>query len=420
MVQSPSLDLLAAADPEVAGAIDREAGRQRQSLEMIASENYTSPAVMAAVGSVLTNKYAEGYPGKRYYGGCDFVDEIETLAIERAKALFGAAHANVQPHSGAQANLAAYYALMNPGDVALGMELSHGGHLTHGLKVNFSGKWFNFASSGVDRETERIDYDAMAAVAREVRPKVIVVGATAYPRQYDFARAAEIAKSVSAVLMADMAHISGLVASGHHPSPVGYAPVVTSTTHKTLRGPRAAVILSDGDQARAIDRAVFPGTSGGPHMHVIAGKAVAFRDAATPEFKAYSGRIIENAKALAEALQSEGLRLVSGGTDNHLLLVDVGVRGLTGKAVEENLDLAGITVNKNTIPYDERKPTITSGVRIGTPALTTRGMGPDEMRSIGRLIGRVLDNIDDGPTHAAVRADIADLVQGFPVPGLEI
>ena len=419
MVQSPSFGLLTAADPEVAAAIDREAGRQRQSLEMIASENYTSPAVMAAVGSVLTNKYAEGYPGKRYYGGCDYVDEIETLAIERAKALFGAAHANVQPHSGAQANLAAYYALMAPGDVALGMELSHGGHLTHGLKVNISGKWFNFASYGVDRETERIDYDAMAAVAREVRPKVIVVGATAYPRQYDFARAAEIAKSVNAVLMADMAHISGLVASGHHPSPVGYAPVVTSTTHKTLRGPRSAFILTDSDQARAIDRAVFPGTSGGPHMHVIAGKAIAFRDAATPEFKAYSGRIIENAQALADALSGEGLRLVSGGTDNHLLLVDVGVRGLTGKAVEENLDLAGITVNKNTIPYDERKPTVTSGVRIGTPALTTRGMGPDEMRTIGRLIGRVLDNIGDGPAHAAVRADIAELVQGFPVPGLE-
>ena len=419
MVQSPSFGLLTAADPEVAAAIDREAGRQRQSLEMIASENYTSPAVMAAVGSVLTNKYAEGYPGKRYYGGCDYVDEIETLAIERAKALFGAAHANVQSHSGAQANLAAYYALMAPGDVALGMELSHGGHLTHGLKVNISGKWFNFASYGVDRETERIDYDAMAAVAREVRPKVIVVGATAYPRQYDFARAAEIAKSVNAVLMADMAHISGLVASGHHPSPVGYAPVVTSTTHKTLRGPRSAFILTDSDQARAIDRAVFPGTSGGPHMHVIAGKAIAFRDAATPEFKAYSGRIIENAQALADALSGEGLRLVSGGTDNHLLLVDVGVRGLTGKAVEENLDLAGITVNKNTIPYDERKPTVTSGVRIGTPALTTRGMGPDEMRTIGRLIGRVLDNIGDGPAHAAVRADIAELVQGFPVPGLE-
>ena len=419
MVQSPSFGLLTAADPEVAAAIDREAGRQRQSLEMIASENYTSPAVMAAVGSVLTNKYAEGYPGKRYYGGCDYVDEIETLAIERAKALFGAAHANVQPHSGAQANLAAYYALMAPGDVALGMELSHGGHLTHGLKVNISGKWFNFASYGVDRETERIDYDAMAAVAREVRPKVIVVGATAYPRQYDFARAAEIAKSVNAVLMADMAHISGLVASGHHPSPIGYAPVVTSTTHKTLRGPRSAFILTDSDQARAIDRAVFPGTSGGPHMHVIAGKAIAFRDAATPEFKAYSGRIIENAQALADALSGEGLRLVSGGTDNHLLLVDVGVRGLTGKAVEENLDLAGITVNKNTIPYDERKPTVTSGVRIGTPALTTRGMGPDEMRTIGRLIGRVLDNIGDGPAHAAVRADIAELVQGFPVPGLE-
>ena len=417
MVQSPPLDLLATTDPEIAATIDREAGRQRDSLEMIASENYTSPAVMAAVGSVLTNKYAEGYPGKRYYGGCDFVDEIETLAIDRAKALFGAAHANVQPHSGAQANLAAYFALMDPGDTALGMELSHGGHLTHGLKVNLSGKWFNFASYGVDRETEHIDYDAMAMIARELRPKLIVVGATAYPRQYDFARAAEIAKSVNAVLMADMAHIAGLVAAGHHPSPVGYAPVVTSTTHKTLRGPRSAFILSDGDHARAIDRAVFPGTSGGPHMHVIAAKAVAFREAATPEFKVYSARIIENAKALADALLGEGLRLVSGGTDNHLLLVDVGVRGLTGKAVEGSLDLAGITVNKNTIPYDERRPTITSGIRIGTPALTTRGMGPGEMRTIAGFIGRVLDNIDDPATHAAVRSDVRDLVQGFPVPG---
>ena len=418
MAQTLSQDLLAAADPGIAAAIDREAARQRESLEMIASENYTSPAIMAAVGSVLTNKYAEGYPGKRYYGGCEFVDDVETLAIDRAKALFGAAHANVQPHSGAQANLAAFFALMDPGDVAMGMELSHGGHLTHGLKVNISGKWFNFASYGVDRETERIDYDAMAQLAREVRPKIIIVGATAYPRQYDFARAAEIAKSVNAILMADMAHIAGLVAAGHHPTPVGYAPVITSTTHKTLRGPRSAFILSDGDYARAINRAVFPGTSGGPHMHVIAGKAIAFREAATPAFKSYAAQIIANARELAEALRAEGLRLVSGGTDNHLLLVDVGVRGLTGKAVEEALDKAGITVNKNTIPYDERGPTITSGVRIGTPALTTRGMGLDEMRSIGRLIGQVLDNISDEAALADVRHDVADLVQGFPVPGI--
>ncbi len=418
MVQTAPPDLLAAADADVAAAIGREAGRQRESLEMIASENYTSPAVLAAVGSILTNKYAEGYPGRRYYGGCDFVDEVEELAIERVKSLFGAEHANVQPHSGSQANLAAYFALMDPGDVALGLELNHGGHLTHGLKVNVSGKWFNFASYGVDRETERIDYDAMAAVAREVRPKLIVIGATAYPRQYDFARAGEIARSVGAVLMADMAHIAGLIAAGQHPTPVGPAPVITSTTHKTLRGPRSAFILADADHARAIDRAVFPGTSGGPHMHVIAGKAVAFREAATPEFRDYAIRIIENARALADALRGEGLRLVSGGTDTHLLLVDVGVRGLTGKAVEGALDAAGITVNKNTIPYDERRPTVTSGIRIGTPALTTRGMGPGEMRAIARLIGRVLDDVDDEAAHAAVRAEVGDLVAGFPVPGV--
>ena len=418
MVQSPTAGVISSADPEIAAAIAREATRQHESLEMIASENYTSPAVLAAMGSLLTNKYAEGYPGKRYYGGCEFVDQIETLAIERAKTLFGAPHANVQPHSGAQANLAAYYALLQPGDAALGLELSHGGHLSHGLKVNLSGKWFHFASYGVDRETERIDYDAMAATAREVRPKVIVIGATAYPRQYDFARAAEIARSVDAVLMADVAHVAGLIAAGLHPTPVGHAPVITSTTHKTLRGPRSAFILTDDEYARPIDRAVFPGTSGGPHMHIIAAKAIAFAEAATPAFRDYAARIIENARALADGLQGENLRLVSGGTDNHLLLVDVGVRGLTGKAVEEALDAAGVAVNKNTIPYDEQKPFITSGVRIGTPALTTRGMGPDEMRAIARLIGRVLDASDDPAVHAAVRADVAAMVQGFPVPGI--
>ena len=418
MVQSPAADPIASADPEIATAIGREAFRQRDSLEMIASENYTSPAVRAAMGSVLTNKYAEGYPGKRYYGGCDFVDDIETLAIERAKVLFGAPHANVQPHSGAQANLAAYYALLQPGDVAMGLELSHGGHLSHGLKVNLSGKWFNFASYGVDRETERIDYDAMAATAREVRPKLIVIGGTAYPRQYDFARAAEIAESVGATLMADIAHVAGLIAAGYHPNPVGSAPVITSTTHKTLRGPRSAFLLTDAELARPVDRAVFPGTSGGPHMHIIAAKAIAFAEAATPAFRDYSARVIENACALADGLAGENLRLVSGGTDNHLLLVDVGVRGFTGKAVEEALDVAGITVNKNTIPYDPEKPLITSGVRIGTPALTTRGMGTGEMRSIARLIGRVLDAIDDQAALTAVRADVAEMVKGFPVPGI--
>ena len=417
MVQTQTAAAITSADPEIAAAIAQESGRQRDTLEMIASENYASSAVLAAMGSILTNKYAEGYPGKRYYGGCEFVDEIETLAMERAKALFGAAHANVQPHSGAQANLAAYYALLEPGDTAMGMELSHGGHLTHGLKVNFSGRWFNFVSYGVNRETELIDYDEMARLAREHRPKVIVVGATAYPRPYDFARSGEIAQSVGAVLVADMAHVAGLVAAGVHPSPVGAAPVITSTTHKTLRGPRSAFILSDRDYAQPIDRAVFPGTSGGPHMHIIAAKAIAFGEAAEPEFRRYAARIVENARALADGLHAAGLRLVSGGTDNHLLLVDIGVRGFTGKAVEAALDAAGITVNKNTIPFDERRPAVTSGIRVGTAALTTRGMGPDEMRTIARLIGRVLDDIEAVRTQAAVRAEVAEFVKGFPVPG---
>ena len=418
MVQARD-DLLTAADPEVAAAIAREAARQRDTLEMIASENYASPAVLAAMGSILTNKYAEGYPGRRYYGGCEFIDQTETLAIERAKTLFGAEHANVQPHSGAQANLAAYYALMEPGDAALGMELSHGGHLTHGLPVNFSGRWFHFTWYGVDSETERIDYDTMARLAREHRPKVIVVGATAYPRQYDFARSAEIAESVGATLVADMAHVAGLVAAGLHPSPVGFAPVITSTTHKTLRGPRSAFILTNAAMATRVDRAVFPGTSGGPHQHTIAAKAVAFNEALSAEFRDYSAAVIANAQALAEGLQAAGLRLVSGGTENHLLLVDVGVRGLTGRAVEAALEASGITVNKNTIPFDTRKPMVTSGIRIGTPALTTRGLRGDEMRTIARLIGTVLDGIDDGRTHAAVRAEVAELVRDFPVPGIE-
>ena len=406
------------ADPEIADAIEREARRQHDGLELIASENYPSEPVLAAMGSILTNKYAEGYPGRRYYGGCEFVDVVETLAIERAKALFGAEHANVQPHSGSQANLAAYYALLEPGDTAMGLELNHGGHLSHGLPVNISGRWFQFVSYGVDRETERIDYDAMAAVAREHRPKVIVVGATAYPRHYDFARAAEIAEDVGATLMVDMAHFAGLVAGGVHPSPLPYAPVVTTTTHKTLRGPRSALILTNEELAREIDRAVFPGTSGGPHMHTIAAKAVALREAATPEFQAYSAQIVANAKALAEGLQQEGLRLVSGGTDNHLMLVDVGVKGLTGKAAEAALDAAGITANKNTIPYDEQRPTVTSGVRIGTPALTTRGMREAEMAAVARLIGRVLDAVDDESVRAAVRGDARELAAAFPIPGI--
>ena len=406
------------ADPEIADAIEREARRQHDGLELIASENYPSEPVLAAMGSILTNKYAEGYPGRRYYGGCEFVDVVETLAIDRAKALFGAEHANVQPHSGSQANLAAYYALLEPGDTAMGLELNHGGHLSHGLPVNISGRWFQFVSYGVDRETERIDYDAMAAAAREHRPKVIVVGATAYPRHYDFARAAEIAEDVGATLMVDMAHFAGLVAGGVHPSPLPYAPVVTTTTHKTLRGPRSALILTNEELAREIDRAVFPGTSGGPHMHTIAAKAVALREAAAPEFQAYSAQIVANAKALAEGLQQEGLRLVSGGTDNHLMLVDVGVKGLTGKAAEAALDAAGITANKNTIPYDEQRPTVTSGVRIGTPALTTRGMREAEMAAVARLIGRVLDAVDDESVRAAVRGDARELAAAFPIPGI--
>ena len=405
-------------DPEIAGAIEHEARRQHDGLELIASENYPSEPVLAAMGSILTNKYAEGYPGRRYYGGCEFVDVVETIAIERAKSLFGADHANVQSHSGSQANLAAYYALLEPGDTAMGLELNHGGHLSHGLSVNISGRWFQFVSYGVDRETERIDYDAMLALAREHRPKVIVVGATAYPRHYDFPRAAEIAEEVDATLMVDMAHFAGLVAGGVHPSPVPYAPVVTTTTHKTLRGPRSALILTNDAMARPIDRAVFPGTSGGPHMHTIAAKAIALKEAATPEFAAYAAQIVANTKALAEGLQSEGLRLVSGGTDNHLVLVDVGVKGLTGKVAETALDAAGITANKNTIPYDEQRPTVTSGVRIGTPALTTRGMCEAEMADVARLIGRVLDAVDDESVRVAVRSDVQDLASAFPIPGI--
>ena len=405
-------------DPEIAGAIEHEARRQHDGLELIASENYPSEPVLAAMGSILTNKYAEGYPGRRYYGGCEFVDVVETIAIERAKSLFGADHANVQSHSGSQANLAAYYALLEPGDTAMGLELNHGGHLSHGLSVNISGRWFQFVSYGVDRETERIDYDAMLALAREHRPKVIVVGATAYPRHYDFPRAAEIAEDVGATLMVDMAHFAGLVAGGVHPSPIPYAPVVTTTTHKTLRGPRSALILTNAAMARPIDRAVFPGTSGGPHMHTIAAKAIALKEAATPEFAAYAAQIVANTKALAQGLQSEGLRLVSGGTDNHLVLVDVGVKGLTGKVAETALDAAGITANKNTIPYDEQRPTVTSGVRIGTPALTTRGMREAEMADVAQLIGRVLDAVDDESVRAAVRSDVQDLASAFPIPGI--
>jgi glycine hydroxymethyltransferase len=411
---------LARQDPELFRAMRLEEGRQREKLEMIASENYTSPAVLEAVGSVLTNKYAEGYPGARYYGGCEYVDVVEDLARERAKQLFGAQHANVQPHAGAQANMAAYFAVLDIGDTAMGLNLDQGGHLTHGLRVNFSGRYYNFVPYGVDRESETLDYDEMARLARAHRPKVIVTGATAYPRLIDFARCREIADEVGALLIADMAHLAGLVAAGVHPSPVPYAQIVTSTSHKTLRGPRSAFILCTEEYARAIDRAVFPGLQGGPLMHVVAGKAAAFKEAMTPEFTAYQQQVVENARVLAEALMAGGLRLVSGGTDNHLILADVGSKGLSGKKAERLLDAANITVNKNTIPFDTRSPSIGSGVRIGTPALTTRGFGPDEMRRVAAWILRVLDNPDDEGEHALVAAEVKELASQYPVPGITL
>jgi glycine hydroxymethyltransferase len=405
-------------DPEVAAIIQREQQRHRKGLELIASENYASAAVLEALGTVLSTKYAEGYPGKRYYGGCQHVDEVEELALGRLKELFGAEHANVQPHSGAEANRAAYTALMEVGDTAMGMDLAQGGHLTHGLAVNFSGKLYRFVHYGVDRETELLDYDAMAAIAREHKPKVIVVGATAYPRIIDFARCREVADEVGAYLLADIAHIAGLVAAGLHPSPVHHAHVTTSTTHKTLRGPRGAFILCEPELAKKIDRAVFPGTQGGPHMHSIAAKAVCFGEALSREFGEYQRSIVENARVLAEELQGHGLRVVSGGTDNHLLLVDVGVRGVTGRDAQLALEAAGITVNKNTIPYDERPPAVSSGIRIGTPAVTSRGFGPDEMRRVAALIARVLDNLGDEKAAAAVRQEVEELAGSFPVPGI--
>ena len=410
--------VLADADPAVAGAIAREEGRQRTTLEMIASENFTSRAVLEAVGSVLTNKYAEGLPGRRYYGGCEFVDEVETLAIERARSLFGAEHANVQPHSGAQANMAVYFALLKPGDAVMGLRLDQGGHLTHGSNVNFSGKLFDFVSYGVDRETEQIDYDEMARVAREHRPKIIVTGATAYPRVIDFARARTVADEVGALLMADIAHIAGLVAAGVHPTPVGHAQLITSSTHKTLRGPRGGLVLCDEAYARRIDRGVFPNAQGGPLMHVIAGKAVAFVEASTEAFRAYSQQTVENARVLGETLVASGLRVVSGGSDNHLLLVDVTPKGLTGQSAEDALARAGIIVNKNAIPYDELPPATASGIRIGTPALTSRGLESEELRRVGELIARVLDAPEDAAVAQTARAEVLALCEAFPAPGV--
>ena len=405
-------------DPAVYDAMMRELQRQRDHIELIASENFVSPAVMEAMGSHLTNKYAEGYPGARYYGGCQYVDEVENLARDRAVQLFGAEHANVQPHSGSQANVAVYLALLKPGDTILGMDLSHGGHLTHGSKASISGKYFNACFYGVDPETETIDYDKVRQRAEECRPKLIIAGASAYPRFIDFKRMREIADSVGAYLMVDMAHIAGIVAAGEHPSPVPYAHVVTTTTHKTLRGPRGALILCKEELKKKIDSAVFPGTQGGPLMHIIAAKAVCFGEALKPEFKAYQHQTVLNAAALAKALSEQGLRLVSGGTDNHLMLVDVMSKGRTGMEVQELLDMANITANKNTIPFDTQSVKLTSGMRFGTPAVTTRGMREAEMAQIAQMIARL---IDEGESAVAqVKEQTVELCRTFPLyPGIK-
>ncbi|CAM4109523.1 serine hydroxymethyltransferase [Geobacillus sp. FSL K6-0789] len=402
-------------DPQVFAAIEQERKRQHAKIELIASENFVSRAVMEAQGSVLTNKYAEGYPGRRYYGGCEYVDIVEELARERAKQLFGAEHANVQPHSGAQANMAVYFTVLEHGDTVLGMNLSHGGHLTHGSPVNFSGVQYNFVAYGVDPETHVIDYDDVREKARLHRPKLIVAGASAYPRIIDFAKFREIADEVGAYLMVDMAHIAGLVAAGLHPNPVPYAHFVTTTTHKTLRGPRGGMILCQEQFAKQIDKAIFPGIQGGPLMHVIAAKAVAFGEALQDDFKAYAKRVVDNAKRLASALQNEGFTLVSGGTDNHLLLVDLRPQQLTGKTAEKVLDEVGITVNKNTIPYDPESPFVTSGIRIGTAAVTTRGFGLEEMDEIAAIIGLVLKNVGSEQALEEARQRVAALTEKFPL-----
>ncbi|HEX5134726.1 MAG TPA: serine hydroxymethyltransferase [Thermoanaerobaculia bacterium] len=403
-------------DPEVARWIHDEELRQNGGLELIASENFVSRAVREAQGSVLTNKYAEGYPGRRYYGGCEFVDKIEALAIERVKKLFGAEHANVQPHAGSQANMAVYMTVLKPGDTILGMDLSHGGHLTHGHPLSYSGFEYKVVAYGVRREDERIDYDQLAALAREHRPGLIIAGASAYPREIDFVRFAEAAAESGSVLMVDIAHIAGLIIAGLHGSPVPHAPFVTSTTHKTLRGPRGGFILCRADRAKDLDRKVFPGVQGGPLEHVIAAKAVAFAEAGTPEFVEYQRRVVENAKTLAARLTARGLRLVSGGTDNHLMLVDVGAAGLSGKEAEKMLEAVGLTVNKNTIPFDTRPPLVASGIRIGTPAVTTRGMGTAEMETIGDAIGRVLESRGDAAVSQEVRSVVSELCAAYPLP----
>ena len=417
--QAPREPSLAEEDPELAQAIRQEETRQRMKIELIASENYVSRAVREAVGSVLTNKYAEGYPGRRYYGGCEYVDVAERLAQERAKELFGADHVNVQPHSGATANMAAYMAVLQPGDTLMGMSLAHGGHLTHGYHINFSGQFFKAASYGVNQQTELLDYDALEESIKEVRPKLLIAGASAYSRIFDFPRLRAIADSVGAILLVDMAHIAGLVAAGIHPSPIPYAHIVTTTTHKTLRGPRGGMILCQAAFAKAVDKSTFPGVQGGPLMHVIAGKAVSFHEALQPSFNEYARRIVENAKHLAGVLERGGLRLVSGGTDNHLMLVDVSPLGVTGKQAEAALDAVGITVNKNAIPFDPQPPAHASGIRVGTPAVTSRGFGLPEMDQVGTWILNVLQNPQDEASLDRVRQEVAALCRRFPVPGLE-
>jgi len=412
--------LLAEQDPEVAQAIQQEDRRQRDFVVLIASENYASNAVLEAQSGVMSNKYAEGYPGRRYYAGCENGDVVERLALQRAKQLFNAEHANVQPHSGAQANMAVYFALLEPGDRVMGMQLDHGGHLTHGASVNFSGKLYDFLPYGVDRETEQIDYDEVERLAKEHRPRVIVTGATAYSRTIDFPKFREIADEVDAKLMVDMAHIAGLVAAGEHPSPVGSAQIVTSTTHKTLRGPRGGLILCDDDVRRDVDRAVFPNAQGGPMEHTIAAKAVAFQEAMTPEFVDYQRQIRANAVALSQTLEEGGLRLVAGGTDNHMFLVDLTPMNVTGRKAEEALGRANIVINRNAIPYDPKPPRVASGVRLGTPAITSRGMKEEDARQVGRLILQTLNNLGDEAVERQVKDEVIGMTTRFPIPGIDV